>query len=566
MSLFERWFRPSSKPGAQPSRGPVSDAASPAEADDRLVARTDEYNARAEAYWQDMARDPSGRNHVLNKPFSRFDQAADTLYRLGLVLAELDAGPGHVVLDFGAGSCWLSACLSRLGIATISVDVSRSALELGRELFGMDRRQRPAAEPRFVVFDGHRLPLGGESVDRIVCFDALHHVPNLDEVLAELARVLRSGGRAVLAEPGQGHSHSDESVRETERYGVLENDLDAADLERRALRAGFTDVRLKPYPDPSTFSVTVEQYRRMTDGDARAFPLAALGQGLRQTLIAVLSKGERVRDSHCPHLLRADIRRTDEGALRGRGGTSLPVALRLANVGDTLWRHEMNVLGGYVTVSGHVLDDDGRPFSSGFFKATLPRSIGPGETADIVVDLPLPAADGGRCRIRIDLVDEHVSWFSEAGSGTLDLEIELDASAAALRPHGLAAAITALPLQAVHATPGEEARFAVQIENRGLSAWPVTPAPTPGAVSLGAHLLDEAGNLLDNDFVHLPLPHPVEPGGRCAMNCVFRAPAQPGAYRLRLDLVLETISWFEAHGSATPEVPLIVVEPGPERR
>ena len=37
-------------------------------------------------------------------------------------------------------------------------------------------------------FDGHRLELDDESVDRVACNDAFHHVPNPGEVLAEFAR------------------------------------------------------------------------------------------------------------------------------------------------------------------------------------------------------------------------------------------------------------------------------------------------------------------------------------------------------------------------------------------
>lgn len=189
-----------------------------------LLARVEEFNQAAEKQWQEIASEASGRAHVLGKPLSTVRETPEVLYRVGLVLEALDLGAGHVVLDFGAGSCWLSAILNRLGCRTISVDVSATALALGAEAFELDARQRPDLDPTFLPYDGHRIPLPSESVDRVVCFDAFHHVPNQREVLGEIYRVLREGGRATLAEPGEGHSQEGQSEFDATRYGVLENE------------------------------------------------------------------------------------------------------------------------------------------------------------------------------------------------------------------------------------------------------------------------------------------------------------------------------------------------------
>src|SRR5262249_5549214 len=158
-------------------------------------------------------------------------------------------GVGHTVLDLGAGACWLSSCLNRLRCRTISMDVSPKALELGEELFRLDPRQRLDLAPRFLAYDGRRFPLADASVDRIVCFGAFDHVPNEDEILAEIFRVLKRGGRAVFAEPGEGHSHAGTSLLEEQRFHVLENELDLRALAVKAERLGFTDLLVKPYAD-----------------------------------------------------------------------------------------------------------------------------------------------------------------------------------------------------------------------------------------------------------------------------------------------------------------------------
>ena len=151
--------------------------------EEELLARAEEFNRNAEVHWRAIAGETAGRSHVLNKPLSTVQDTGPILYRLGLVLTELHLGIGHTVLDFAAGSCWLSSYLNRLRCRTVAVDVSPTALELGKELFRLDPRHRPELEPRFLPYDGHRLPVPDESVDRVVCFDAFHHVPNQDEVL-----------------------------------------------------------------------------------------------------------------------------------------------------------------------------------------------------------------------------------------------------------------------------------------------------------------------------------------------------------------------------------------------
>ncbi|WP_251328354.1 class I SAM-dependent methyltransferase [Haloplanus pelagicus] len=48
--------------------------------------------------------------------------------------------------------------------------------------------------------DAGRLPVRDESVDAVVVLDALHHLPDPPDALAEVARVLRPGGVLVVRE------------------------------------------------------------------------------------------------------------------------------------------------------------------------------------------------------------------------------------------------------------------------------------------------------------------------------------------------------------------------------
>jgi ubiquinone/menaquinone biosynthesis C-methylase UbiE len=60
----------------------------------------------------------------------------------------------------------------------------------------------------FLPYDGQTLPVADASVDRIVLYDAFHHIPNQERLLREMRRVLRPDGIVAMSEPGRGHSTS----------------------------------------------------------------------------------------------------------------------------------------------------------------------------------------------------------------------------------------------------------------------------------------------------------------------------------------------------------------------
>jgi hypothetical protein len=55
--------------------------------------------------------------------------------------------------------------------------------------------------------------------------------------------------------------------------------------------------------------------------------------------------------------------------------------------------------------------------------------------------------------------------------------------------------------------------------------------------------------VVDRDFARAGLAAPIGPGGWQDVAIDLPAPAQPGEYELRFDLVSEGIDWFESCGS-----------------
>jgi SAM-dependent methyltransferase len=99
------------------------------------------------------------------------------------------------VLEVGPGPGELSARIrDELGADVVAVDLSPRMAELTRAR-GIDA----------IVGDVQQLPFPDESFDCVVAAWMLYHVPDVERGIAELARVLRSGGRLVAVTNGADH-------------------------------------------------------------------------------------------------------------------------------------------------------------------------------------------------------------------------------------------------------------------------------------------------------------------------------------------------------------------------
>ncbi len=198
-----------------------------------------EHIARANAYFVREHEE----DQLFRRPFNGLDEVQPRLAGLAFVLQQLAPFAGARVLDFGCGTGWLSRVLATMGLDVVGVDVSDNALRLGREFIARD----PLAgelKVDFRLFDSITLPLEDASVDRIVSFDAFHHVLDQEGTLREMARVLRPGGIAVFHEPGPKHSLTPTAQSEMRDYDVIENDIDVHRIWQLAEPMGFEQIWL----------------------------------------------------------------------------------------------------------------------------------------------------------------------------------------------------------------------------------------------------------------------------------------------------------------------------------
>jgi SAM-dependent methyltransferase len=378
----------------------------------KLIAGTpmEELNRTAEAYFKSL----ESWEHHLAKPFASADDAPQLLISLGTVLQGLALAPGMTVLEFGAGTGWLSRFLTQLGCRMILLDVAPTALKIARDLF----RRQPAIgdrpEPRFLVFDGKRIDLPDGSVDRILCFDSFHHAPNPNDVLREFGRVLRPRGIAAFAEPGPRHSTTPQSQYEMRTYGVVEADIDIHAIWDAAKRLGFVDLKLAAFNVPP-FHVSLPEYDDLlAAGETFGKWAEQTRSFLHDARTFFLTKaGSEELDSRRTEGLRAVIEARRDG---------LNVHVTVRNIGKSKWLDSHEPHGG-VALGAHLHDASGHLIDLDYARTVLPRPLAPGE--EVSFDFVLPPLQPGRWIVELDCVAEKVAWFAQVGSTPTRLEIEV---------------------------------------------------------------------------------------------------------------------------------------------
>lgn len=359
-------------------------------------------------------------DRYLAKPFDDLHEAPDLLGSFAQLLAGLRLTRGMTVLDFGAGACWTTRCLTQFGCQAIALDVSATALDLGTQLYARLPPIGDCPAPRFVLFDGRRIDLPDESVDRIVCFDAFHHVPNPAEVMREFGRVLRPGGIAGFSEPGPHHSAAPRSQYEMKNYVAFENDVVLTDVWRWAQAAGFTGLELAVFSTDS-HRVSMEEFEDLRGGGR---PMASYASRVRAFLgshqtFFLTKGGVAPRDSRdraglkaelSVHLERADL----------PGGELIRGRATVQNVGTVVWLPGSTPLGG-VNLGVHLRARDGRPIDVDFARIALEESTAPGTLRSVKFSVAPP--EPGEYLLEFDLVSEGVSWFEMNGSPTVTVPV-----------------------------------------------------------------------------------------------------------------------------------------------
>lgn len=151
---------------------------------------------------------------------------ADRLREKMCEVAQVRAGA--TAADIGAGTGFVTQELLDRGLHVVAVDQSREMLDVLEQKFG------PNGQISCLQADAHTLPLLRESVDYVMANMFLHHVENPGQVIIEMTRILKPGGKLVIADLDR---HEHEFLR-TEQFDIW------LGFERSAIREWLTDASL----------------------------------------------------------------------------------------------------------------------------------------------------------------------------------------------------------------------------------------------------------------------------------------------------------------------------------
>jgi ArsR family transcriptional regulator len=155
---------------------------------------------------------------------------------LGLV------NPSMVIGDLGCGTGQLAATIAPYVKQVIAIDSSADMLDAARA--------RVSEMPNVDVRKGEMeaLPLDSQQLDAALLFLVLHYVPDPARALAEIARVVKPGGRLLLVD-AQPH----ERVEYQQQMGHVWLGFSEKQISRYLTAAGFDDVRVRSLPvDPDS--------------------------------------------------------------------------------------------------------------------------------------------------------------------------------------------------------------------------------------------------------------------------------------------------------------------------
>jgi ubiquinone/menaquinone biosynthesis C-methylase UbiE/LmbE family N-acetylglucosaminyl deacetylase len=234
------------------------------------------------------------------------------------ILEHVAPAPGEVIVDLCCGTGKQSVNMAR----AVGPSGKVIGLDLQEELLdGARKRTADLPQASFVAHDANDpLPIEDASVDALICCYGIYYMENLTQVVAEIDRVLKPGGRAFVICPARDNNQELRSLHSevtgddepsaitryrlrteeevlpllSERMNVdlveFRNELEFATAEQFAEYYRATPLLAKSVPEPAAREVCVER--------AKAFVEARIAEsnspfGVRKVAVGLVASKPR---------------------------------------------------------------------------------------------------------------------------------------------------------------------------------------------------------------------------------------------------------------------------------
>ncbi len=208
--------------------------------------------AGLDRFAETMRRDGWDRERILQLPYEQsgywFAQAA----ALEHLFEVMEFEPGATLLDVGSNTCWASNAFAVRGLRVTALDIAATLMQgLRTADWWMDANDVHFERVLSVMFDP---ALASDSFDYVFCSEVLHHnhKENLHRTLEEMHRILKPGGRLIVAnEPLKfPRDRKPDFGQEVAEYEGHEHVYYAHEYFLAARRAGFKVSLLRPNTTP----------------------------------------------------------------------------------------------------------------------------------------------------------------------------------------------------------------------------------------------------------------------------------------------------------------------------
>jgi ubiquinone/menaquinone biosynthesis C-methylase UbiE len=158
--------------------------------------------------------------------------------KLEQMAKRLDIKPGSIVLDVGTGTgVFIHFLLREVGKGGRIV-----ALDFAEKMLGRACTKGFNGNIDYLCAEVTNIPLGNEIFDIIVCYSSFPHFQDKPRALAEMNRVIKSGGRLLIC-----HTSSRARINQIHRQiPAVENDIipDGGEMQIILLRAGLIEIKI----------------------------------------------------------------------------------------------------------------------------------------------------------------------------------------------------------------------------------------------------------------------------------------------------------------------------------